>query len=101
MPLEVVPWGAREMAALKEFLKNTPTICVEHACHCVNNYYDSDVNISAKPHKWIPNLIEYWLAPLNEFRIPRLFEKEHQREMKMRSEANVGVYQGTPDGWKH
>jgi hypothetical protein len=95
--MELVPWSAPEGAALKRLLKVSPNLSVQDACRCVDNYYLSDVNVSANPRKWIPNLLEYWVGSLNQFKTPHVFEKEYQRQAEKRAQANVGVYSGTPE----
>ena len=97
MSLELVPWSAPEGVALRKLLKDSPNLSVQDACRCVDNYYLSDVNISAKPRKWIPDLLEFWVGSLNQFKTPRMFDREHQRQAEKRAHANVGVYTGAPE----
>jgi len=90
MRLEVVPWDSAEGSALKKFLAANPMLMVEEALRCVGHYYQSDLNISERPRKWIPKMMEYWSGPLDQYGRPRWTNKEYARESRMRMEANVG-----------
>jgi hypothetical protein len=59
------------------FLQKNPKLTFEQACRCIDNYYDSALNISQRPAKYITTLLEYWSGPLNQYQKP-LSQERHK-----------------------
>lgn len=77
------PWDGAEGKALDELLKAVPALTVERVRICLANRTQSDVNLAERPRKWIRNLTDYELGPLDPYGKPKALSK--------RSETTVGI----------
>lgn len=81
--LSLVPWTARDGAALKKFLEDHPKHTVEYVLRCAKNYFGSAQNISQFFFRIAPKLLEFHIGAVNEFKTPFKFTEESLRRQRM------------------
>jgi len=91
MPRDLVPWDRSEDTALAKLLASKPTLTVAIAKRCIDNFYDSVVDIQRRPAKGvIPQMLEFYGGAKTQYRHPKVFDAAEKRMAYLRAEAAVG-----------
>jgi DNA-binding MarR family transcriptional regulator len=68
--LPFCPWGKEGDKALEKLLNRCPGLTSAVIVRCIDHYFASVISLSSPPYKWLPDVIQYFDGPLDEFGKP-------------------------------
>ena len=83
------PWDGSEAKALDALLQASPGLSVSTVRRCLEHRSKSDVNLAERPRKWIRNLLDYELGPLDAYGKPKALSKRPETYLSVTRAPNV------------